>query len=123
MKILVVALLAISNFAFAGEQLRSEKIRAAVAEEIYTSSYKWPSNDSVGDIWVEPYTMNGDWSIEVVDWISNKHMIVNAYFSCGSEFDGSAFYGSCKVNVIKDTTEWVPVIESVHDCECEVTNF
>jgi len=123
MKKLIILLSVLSCSIFAGEPLRSEAIKLSIAEEIQDSSYKWSTTDNVGEIWVESYGMSSDWNFEITEWISNKHMVVNAYFSCGSEYDESSFWGSCTVNVLKGSDKWVPVINSESDCECEVTSY
>ena len=123
MKVLIVLLSVLMTSTFAAETLRSEKIKEAIAEEVESSSYKWDTTYSVGEIWVEGYGLGSDWLFEITNWKSSEHMVVQAYFSCGSEYDESSFHGSCEVHVLKDGTQWVPIIENFNHCECEVTSY
>jgi hypothetical protein len=121
-KILIVLISSISFYAHA-EDVKSEAIRSLVAAEVEAISTNWYSqNDDVGHIWVAPYSDSKDeYFFEVKEWKTKNHMVVEASFPCGSEFDESSFPGTCDVDVIKDVTknEWVAIIDSLDRCFCE----
>lgn len=105
--------------------LKSEALKQVIADEIQAFGEQWQSeNENVGSIWISSYEDNkSEYSFEIKEWKSKEHMVVDASFPCGSEYDESSFYGSCEVDVLKDqkNKNWVAII-SAEKCFCEVEN-
>jgi hypothetical protein len=109
------------------EEILSDSIQAAIGNEVENATQDWQSeNEEVGSIWVWSYAENKDsYSFEIKKSVSDSHMIVDASFVCGTEYDESEFYGSCEVEVMKDnkSQEWVAIIDSLDKCSCGVEDF
>jgi len=107
--------------------LRSASLKASIANEVEKATAKWESEDeNIGSIWVHSYKDSPEsYKFEVTQWKSKTHMVVETEFLCGSEYDESEFFGTCKVDVLKDdsTKNWVPIIESLNNCSCDVEIF
>ena len=124
----VLAIFVLSlGFTVAADQIRSESIKVSIAKEVQKVTDQWVSEDeNVGSIWVNSYEDDQkSYSFEVREWKSKTHMVVETSFLCGSEYDESEFAGSCKVDVLRDETtqSWVPIIENINQCHCDVEDF